>query len=241
MLVNDQCASWVERFPGRFIGTAVIPLGDMDMAIRELERAQKLGLRILNIPSNYRGGYLGESRYQEFWVATGEMDLVAFIHPHGVEDMWFQPYAMWNSIGQSIEEVKVMSSLIYEGVLDRNPGLKIVMAHGGGYMPHYMGRLDRNVMDKPLSAKNIKKLPSEYLKDFFYDSCVYDPRTLEVLIERVGIERVVLGGDYPVGAFDPIEFLSRARISDSDRARIAGANAESLLGLVARSDASVEN
>ena len=97
-------------------------------------------------------------------------------------------------------------------------------------MPHYMGRLDRNVTDKPFTAKNISKKPSEYLSDFYYDSCVYDARTLELLIERVGIDRVVLGGDYPVAALDPIDFLETIRISDSDRALIAGGNAASLLG-----------
>ena len=86
-----------------------------------------------------------------------------------------------------------MSHLIYEGVLDRHTGIKIVMAHGGGYMPHYMGRLDRNYREKPETARNLSKPPSDYLKDFFYDSCVYDARTLELLVERVGADRVLLG------------------------------------------------
>ena len=229
-LVNDECASWVERFPGHFIGTAVLPLGDMTMALAELERAMSMGLRILQLPSNYRGDYLGHARFADFWSAVLEHDLVVFIHPDGVLDPWFQDYAMWNSIGQSIEEVKVMSSLIYEGVLDRFAGVKIVMAHGGGYMPHYMGRLDRNVSDKPFTAKNLTKLPSEYLQNFYYDSCVYDARTLELLIERVGIDRVVLGGDYPVAALDPIDFLETVQLDDVDRAKIAGNNAMTLLG-----------
>ena len=230
-LVNDECARWVDRYPTRFIGTAVLPLGDMKLALAELERARDMKLRILNMPSNYRGAYLGHARFDELWSAVKELDLVAFVHPEGVTDMWFQDYALWNSIGQSIEEVRVMSSLIYEGTLDRHRGVKIVMAHGGGYMPHYMGRLDRNVTDKPFTTANIRKKPSEYLKDFYYDSCVYDPRTLELLIERVGIDRVVLGGDYPVAALDPLDFLDSARLSDEDRARIAGGNAAALLGL----------
>ena len=157
---------------------------------------------------------------------------MAFIHPDGVRDPWFQDYAMWNSIGQSIEEVRVMSSLIYEGVMDRHRGVRIVMAHGGGYMPHYMGRLDRNVSDKPQTARNLSKMPSDYLSDFYYDSCVYDPRTLELLVERVGAERVVLGGDYPVAAQHPLELLQRARgLSDAQRQSIASRNACILLGL----------
>lgn len=230
-LVNDECATWVDRFPERFIGSAILPLGDTAAMMQELERAIGMGLRIVQLPSNYRGDYLGNTRFESLWSVIHGRDLVVFIHPDGVRDMWFQDYAMWNSIGQSIEEVKVMSSLIYEGVMDRFPGLNIVMAHGGGYMPHYMGRLDRNFADKPFTAKNLSKLPSAYLKDFYYDSCVYDPRTLEVLVERVGIDRVVLGGDYPVADVDPIDFLERVNLDDRDRARIAGGNALALLGL----------
>jgi aminocarboxymuconate-semialdehyde decarboxylase len=231
-IVNDHCASWVDRFPGRFIGSAALPVGDMTLTLAELERSVAMGFRILNMPTHYRGQYLGERRYADFWSAVDEHELVVFIHPHGIDDMWYQPYAMWNSIGQSIEEVRVMTSLIYEGVMEQHPGIKIVMAHGGGYMPHYMGRLDRNVTDKPFTVKNLSKKPSEYLKDFYYDSCVYDSRTLELLIERVGIDRVVLGGDYPVAAIDPLDFLATVNITDSDRAAIAGGNACRLLTLV---------
>jgi aminocarboxymuconate-semialdehyde decarboxylase len=229
-LVNDMAADWVARYPQRFIGSFVAPLGDMNMALAELERSVRMGLRVINLPSNYRGAYLGEQRFVDLWAAIAGLGLVAFIHPDGVRDTWFQAYAMWNSIGQSIEEVKAMSSLIYEGVMDRHPKLKVVMAHGGGYMPHYMGRLDRNVSDKPYTARNLSKLPSEYLRDFYYDSCVYDVRTLELLIERVGADRVVVGGDYPVASQNPLDILNKLTgLSDADRHAIAVGNALHLL------------
>ena len=231
-LINDTAAEWVSRHPERFIGSFALPLGDMDAALAEAERCIDMGLRVANLPSNHRGRYLGDRRYEALWAEFRRHDVVTFIHPDGVRDPWFQDYAMWNSIGQSIEEVRVMSSLIYEGVMDRHRGVKIVMAHGGGYMPHYMGRLDRNVTDKPHTTRNLSKLPSEYLRDFYYDSCVYDPRTLELLVERVGIERVVLGGDYPVAAMHPLELLERATgLDDAQRAAIAGGNALALLGV----------
>lgn len=230
-LVNEECARWVDRHPGRFLGSVVLPLGDMRMALDELQWAVSAKLRVVQLPSNYRGDYLGHARYTELLAAIEESGLIIFLHPEGATDMWYQDYAMWNSIGQSIEEVRVMSSLIYEGVMDRYPRLRIVMAHGGGYMPHYMGRLDRNVTDKPFTTKNLSKKPSEYLSDFYYDSCVYDPRTLEILVERVGIDRVVMGGDYPVAAPDPVDFLASTRLSDEEQGKIAGANAYSLLGL----------
>lgn len=232
MMVNDMAGSWVSRHPTRFIGSFSPPLGDMKLALKEAERCVGNGLRVMLMPSNYRGTYLGNERFEDLWAFAEQHGVVTFIHPDGVKDPWFQDYSLWNSIGQSIEEVKVMSTLIYEGVMDRHHGLKIVMAHGGGYMPHYMGRLDRNVRDKPDTARNLSKLPSEYLKNFYYDSCVYDARTLEILVERVGADRVVLGGDYPVADVDPIDFLETAtRLSDQDRAAIAGGNASRLLGL----------
>lgn len=230
-LVNDECARWIDAFPQRFMPTAVLPLGDMHMALDELAWAGSAGVKIVQLPSNYRGDYLGHARFTDLLGAIDDRGMIVFIHPEGVTDMWFQDYALWNSIGQSIEEVRVMSSLIYEGIMDRLPSLKIVMAHGGGYMPYYMGRLDRNVTDKPFTTKNICKKPSDYLSDFYYDSCVYDARTLETLVERVGIDRIVLGGDYPVAALDPIDFLASTGLSDEDQARIAGGNAISLLEL----------
>jgi aminocarboxymuconate-semialdehyde decarboxylase len=94
-----------------------------------------------------------------------------------------------------------------------------------------MGRLDRNVIERPFTAKNLSKKPSEYLSDFYYDSCVYDPRTLEILVERVGIDRVVLGGDYPAAHIDQIDFLAETKLSTEDQARIAGGNVSLLLSL----------
>ena len=230
--VNNVAADWVSRYPQRFIGSFCLPLGDVDAAIAELERALSLGLKVANLPAQHRGEYLGSRRFEPLWQAIEDRGVVAFIHPDGVTDPWFQPYLMWNSIGQSIEEVKVMTSLIYEGMLERHPRLKLVMAHGGGFLPHYMGRLDRNAEEKPHTMANISQKPSAYLRRFHYDSCVYDPATLQALIARVGIDRIVLGGDYPVAAVDPIKFIEQVPgLRAEDIAAIAGNNAVRLLGL----------
>ncbi len=230
--LNDLIAEWVARFPGRFVGSFTLPLQVMDLAMAELERAaRELGLRVANLPSNVDGAYLGEPRFHPLWSSIRELGVTAFVHPDGVKDAWFQKYAMWNSIGQSIEETRFMTSMIYEGVLDRFPGLKIVVAHGGGYMPHYMGRLDRNLTDKPETAMNISRQPSAYLRDFYYDSCVYDPATLAALIQRVGADRIVLGSDYPVGDPAPVKLLGLAgELPNSDLSMIMGGTAARLLG-----------
>lgn len=228
--INDMIATWTTSYPKRFIGSFTLPLTDIDMALSELERAvQQLQLSVVNLPANIGGVYLGDDRFDPFWQACADLGIASFIHPHGVTNPWFQKYRMWNSIGQSIEEVKVMSSLIYDGVMDRYPNLKIVMAHGGGYFPHYLGRLDRNVTNYPESTKNIAGKPSDYLRRFYYDTCVYDPAVLQTLIERIGADRFVIGSDFPVGEKDPVGFVRAIpTLTEASRQLITGKNAETL-------------
>jgi aminocarboxymuconate-semialdehyde decarboxylase len=231
---NDATAEWVARYPKRFIGSFVLPLQDIDRSMAEFERAVgQLRLKVANISSSYNGVYMGDPLYHIFWAAAQVHDVTVWIHPEGTRDPWFQRYALWNSAGQSIEETKVMASLIYEGVMEKFPGLKVVMAHGGGYFPHYMGRMDRNTANRPDTVKNTGgKPPSDFLRAFHYDTCVYDPKVLEVLLKRIGSDRLVMGSDYPVGEQDPIGFIeSCPGVSKLDLALIAGGNAARLLGL----------
>jgi aminocarboxymuconate-semialdehyde decarboxylase len=230
---NDRTAEWVAKYPGRFVGSLTLPLQDIDLALGEFERAVKqLRLRVANLCTQYRDVYIGDARYRPFWEQANAQGVVAWIHPDGVRDLWFQKFAMWNSIGQSIEEAKVMASLIYEGVVERFPALKIVIAHGGGYFPHNMGRMDRNVTNFPVSMTNISRKPSAYLRSFYYDTCLYDPTLLTALIARVGADRLVMGSDYPVGEIDPVGFIrSSPGLSSADTAMITGGTAASLLGL----------
>jgi aminocarboxymuconate-semialdehyde decarboxylase len=189
-------------------------------------------LPVANMCAHYEGVYLGEERYAPFWEAVNDLGVVVWIHPDGIRDLWFQQYGMWNSIGQSIEEVKVMTSIVYGGVVEKYPGIKIVMAHGGGYFPHNMGRLDRNVTNRPDSMKNITKKPSEYLRAFYYDTCLYDTSILAALIKIVGADRIVMGSDYPVGESDPVGFVERCPgISEAEVDMIVGGNAAKVLGL----------
>jgi aminocarboxymuconate-semialdehyde decarboxylase len=230
---NDQAADWVARHPKRFVGSCVLPLQDPKLALQELERSvQKLGLRVANISSSYNGVYMGDPLYHPFWEAIEALGVTVWIHPEGVRDPWFQRYALWNSAGQSIEETKCMTSLVYEGVMTKFPKLKVVMAHGGGYFPHYMGRMDRNTANRPDTVRNTGgKTPSAFLRSFYYDSCVYDPQVLKVLIERVGADRLVMGSDYPVGEKDPVAWLRGCGLAGEDLARVAGGNAARLLGI----------
>lgn len=235
---NDQAAEWVARFPERFIGSFVLPLQAPQLALSELERAvTTLGLKVGNVSSSYNGLYMGDPVFHPFWEAIERLGAAVWIHPEGVRDPWFQRYALWNSAGQSIEETKCMTSLVYEGVMTRFPGLKVVVAHGGGYFPHYMGRMDRNTANRPDTVRNTGgKTPSAFLRSFYYDTCVYDPQVLKVLLERVGADRLVMGSDYPVGEKDPVGWLREAGVSGRDLAMIAGGNAARILGLPERAE-----
>jgi aminocarboxymuconate-semialdehyde decarboxylase len=236
--INDEIARWVGEHPTRMIGSFTLPLKSRDRSLEEMDRCvTELGMRIVQLPACVAGEYLSTTGFDYLWKAIAERELTAFIHPDGIRDAWFQNYSMWNSVGQPIEEAKFIASLIYEGVLERLPSLKIVMAHGGGYLPHYYGRLDRNVKAHPHSAVNISRKPSQYLRNLYYDTCLYEPAMLGALVARVGPDRIVMGSDYPVGDTDPVGFVTRCRsLTPAEADMVLGGTAAALLGVKRNGD-----
>jgi aminocarboxymuconate-semialdehyde decarboxylase len=231
---NEQIARWVQMHPQRFAGTFTLPMQDVDLALTEMDYAvTTLGLRIANVSSNTGGVYLGDSKFRPFWKAIQRLRIPVLIHPHGVVDPHFQKYALWNGVGQPIEETLVMASLIYEGIFDAFPDVTVIIVHGGGYLPHYTGRLDRNASHHPVSAQNLTRLPSEYLQCFYYDSCVYDPTVLEALVRRVGAQRILFGSDYPFGEDDPVGVIRKNQnISRDDLQNIISKTPAAILNSV---------
>jgi aminocarboxymuconate-semialdehyde decarboxylase len=229
--LNDTAATRVVHFPKRIIGSFVLPLQDMNLAMTEFRRAvDDLHLKIANIPAEVRGHYLGDAQFRPFWEAAHDRGVVVFMHPDGAKDPWFFQYGMWNSLGQSLEEAKFMASVIYEGILENYPNLKLVLAHGGGYFPHNMGRLDRNVKNAPHSMKNITRKPSEYLKNVYYDTCLYDASVLSALVKIVGADRLLLGADWPIGEADPLGFVDRCpEANEAEKRMIKGGRAVELI------------
>lgn len=232
-LANDRIAEMASFAPTRFAGLGGVPLQAPRLAIGELERCMRsLGLRGVQVSTRYGEMELGDSRMRPFWEAAQALEAVVYIHPAGLTEPRFRPFQLWNSIGQPLEEAMAIASLMYEGVLDAFPRLKLVVAHGGGYLPYYIGRLDRNYVEKPFTRANMSLSPSEYLKTrFWYDSCVYDADTLAVLHRKVGSSRIVLGSDYPMGDADPVGFLAGVAGDAQERADMLGRNAAALLGI----------
>jgi aminocarboxymuconate-semialdehyde decarboxylase len=234
-IANNEIARWMAHAPGRFSGAFTVPLSDMDLAVKELERCDdELNMRVVNLPAVVGANYLGAPRFEPIWAAIHDRDLVAFLHPDGARDPWYQDYWLWNSIGQPIEEAKLLTSLIMEGVLERHSGVKVVVAHGGGFLPHYSGRIDRILKNQPEEMVNIssERKPSDYLFDLYYDTCAYDKSVLDALLRRFGPERLVMGSDYPVGEADPLGFARAGEGVDAGASdAILGGTAERLLGL----------
>jgi aminocarboxymuconate-semialdehyde decarboxylase len=233
-LANERLAEMVSKAPGRFVGLGSVPLQAPELAARELERCMtELGFKGAQISSQAGAMELGDARLRPFWAAAERLGACLFMHPAGVADARFRPYHLWNSIGQPLEEAMGMASLFYEGVLDAFPGLKLCIAHGGGYLPFYAGRVDRNYIEKAFTRVNMTRSPSEYLRDcFWYDTSVYNPDMLEFLVRKVGASRIVMGSDYPSGEDDPVAFVRKAKgLSPEEQEDILGRTAARLLGL----------
>jgi aminocarboxymuconate-semialdehyde decarboxylase len=229
--MNDKIAAAMAAKPGRFRGLGSVPLQAPALAVQELQRCMgELALSGVTISTRVRDLEIGDVSLRPFWEAAESLGAVIFIHPAGNHDARFKKWQLWNSIGQSFEEAMAIASLFYEGILDAYPKLKIVVSHGGGYMPFYLGRLARNYIEKPATRANMSKAPLDYVRMLHYDTCVYDPDTLAHLAGIAGTERIVMGSDYPVGDTTPIEFVENcAALDASGKKAILRGNAERLL------------
>jgi aminocarboxymuconate-semialdehyde decarboxylase len=233
-LLNDRMAAVVAANPKRLIGLGGVPLAAPALAVAELKRCMgELDLAGVGISTTAREMELGDAALRPFWEKAEELGAVVYIHPAGNAGRRFEKWYLWNSIGQAFEEAMAIASLMYEGILDAFPRLKICISHGGGYMPYYMGRIARNYVEKPATRVNMKKSPAEYLRMLYFDSCVYESEVLEALVKRVGADQVVLGSDYPVGEPKPVEFVESCALTADEKERIIGANAAQLFGVTA--------
>jgi len=232
-ITNDWIGKAVAANPERFVGLGTLPLHVPSLAVSELERCMDdLGLKGVAISTMAGTMELGDAQLRAFWGKAEALGAVVYIHPGGNRDRRFKRFHLWNSVGQAFEEAMAISSLMYDGVLEMFPKLKICISHGGGYMPFYMGRIDRNYLEKANTRVNMSKPPIDYLRMLYFDSCVYERAVLQHLVDKVGADRVLLGSDYPVGETKPIEFVTDTEsLSTAQKQRILSANAAALLGL----------
>jgi aminocarboxymuconate-semialdehyde decarboxylase len=235
-LVNDGIAEMIASTPGRFIGLATVPLQAPSLAVIELERAVRtLGLRGVEIATSVQGEELSDKRFRPFFSKAEELGVLIFLHPNGYSDgRRLADHYFINIIGNPLDATVAVSHLIFDGVLDALPKLKLCVAHGGGFLPAYAGRMDHAHAARPDCRRCIQEPPSSYLKRLHFDTVVFNAVQLEYLVREYGADHIVLGTDYPydMAEPDPLGLVSRvAGLGAKERAAILGGNAARLLGL----------
>ncbi|WP_219894269.1 amidohydrolase family protein [Aquisediminimonas profunda] len=232
-IVNDGISEAVGRHPDRLIGMGTVPLQNPNMAIAEMRRCvSELGMRGIEISTNVNGLELADSRFRPFFAAAEELGILIFIHPLGfTHGQRLSEHYLNNILGNPLESTIALSHLIFGGVLDQFSGLKICVAHGGGYLPGYWGRMDHAYRAREDCREHIKREPSSYLRQVWLDTLVFDKDQLDFLVRTHGPDKLCLGTDYPFDMAEPDPLGFHGHLDDSVKARILGLNALKLLGL----------
>src|ERR1700681_1221845 len=234
-VINDNLAEICGKYPDRFVGLGTVPFQAPELAVAELERLHRsLGLRGIEIGTNVAGEDLSADRFRRIFAKAEELGLTIFMHPTGfTEARRFGDHYFTNVIGNPLDTTVAVHHLIFGGVLEECPKLKLVLAHGGGYLPAYSGRIDHAASARPDCCEQIRAMPTEYLKRLYFDALVYTHPQLEYLVRQYGADHVLMGTDYPadMGEIDPIGFIEGAAgLSAEEHAAILGLNAARLLG-----------
>ena len=239
---NEKLAEFCAAHSDRFAAFASLTLQAPDLAVQELEIAvKKQGLKGAAIGSSVNGVDFSDPKFHPVWAKAEELGAPLFIHPRGIPELnkrlagngWLD-----NTIGYPFDTTLALSHLIFEGTLDRFPGLKVIAAHGGGYLPAYADRIDHGCMVQPKGCNpdiQLKKKPTEYLKQIYFDSLVFTPEALRHLVAQVGANQIMLGSDYPFPwEPKPVDHIfASTSLSDDEKADILGRTAAKLFNFEA--------
>lgn len=235
MLLNDHIAGIVQKYPDRFVGLGTIPLQDPQRAIKEMERCMKIGLRGIQIGSHVNDWNLDAPELFPVFEAAQEIGASIFVHPWDMMGKEKMPkYWLPWLVGMPAETSLAICSMIFGGVFEKLPKLKVAFAHGGGSFPATIGRIEHGFNVRPdLVAIDNKENPRKYLKNFYLDSLVHDPMMLEVLINLMGHERIALGTDYPfpLGELSPGKLINSMPYDDKIKERLFSGTALEWLGM----------
>jgi aminocarboxymuconate-semialdehyde decarboxylase len=235
---NSGLAALCAARPDRFVALATVALQHPELAAEQLDQAFKTHkLRGASLGASINGEELASPRFDPFWKKAEALGALVFIHPQGVPQLAPRLQGngfLTNVIGNPLETTIALSHLIFEGTFDRFPGLRICGAHAGGFMPSYNGRFDQGCLAFPANCTGtLKRKPSEYLKQCYFDSMVFNTEGLRHLVAEYGADRIVMGTDYPfpwtTTSVDHI--LNTPGLSDADRVAILGGNLIKLLGM----------
>ncbi len=234
---NEYVSQLTQDHPTRFAGFATLPMQDVSASVAELERGVgRLGLKGAMIGDHVNGVTYDDPSFLPLWKAAEASGAVIFIHQAG--DTIVSPrsdsYHLPNTIGNLADRAVTFASFVFGGVMDACPDLKICLAHGGGYTCFGAGRMDRGWQVRSEARGNIRQPPSRYLNRFYYDCLTHSEDALRMLIDLVGLERVVFGTDWPfdMAIDEPVSWVrNMTRLTEAEKDAILGGNIESLLGL----------
>src|SRR5579859_4497318 len=228
---NDAMAAVQGRHPDRFAPLATLPMNDVDAAIAEMRRAtRELGLHGVEIGSNVQGVYLGDPRFSPFWRAVADDDVFVFIHPdyyQTTSSPALNQYYLVNFVGNPAETGLAAAHMVFSGLFQDFPDLKILLAHAGGVTPWIMGRWEHGYGKRAEAKRDLKHHPIEDVKKFYFDTIAHSPAALKFLNEQVGADHVILGSDYyfDMGPDDPVGDVEKLEgVSEADKAKILNGN-----------------
>jgi aminocarboxymuconate-semialdehyde decarboxylase len=235
MFLNDHLAGIVEKWPKRFIGLATLPMQDTELAIRELERAKQIGLVGIEIGSNILGENLNEARFFPIFERCQELNMSVFVHPWDMmgKDTMPKYWLPW-LVSMPAETSRAICSMIFGGVFERLPELKVAFAHGGGSFPATLGRVKHGFDVRPdLCAIDNPVSPLEYIGKFWIDSLVHDPTMLQYVVDLMGADKIALGTDYPfpLGELQPGQLINSMPWDDELKEQLLSGSALDWLGL----------
>lgn len=234
-IVNDHFVKIMNERSNQFSALATLPLNDPEASVSELERAFSLGIRGATVFSNINGIALSDQRFWELYEKADKLNAVFYIHPSfpvGVEamtDYWLMPL-----IGFTFDTTLAAAKLVFTGVVEQYPGIRWVLGHLGGAIPYLAERLDRGYSAYKECREHISKKPSEYLKEFYYDTVNFDVKALQFAVDFAGADHLLAGSDFPhqIGSLEKmVSSIEELNISDEEKAGIFGENAVSLLKL----------
>jgi aminocarboxymuconate-semialdehyde decarboxylase len=209
--LNDHIAEIVQRYPRRFVGLGTVPLQDPELAVEELERCKNIGLAGIEMGTHVNDWNLDAPELFEVFSACQDMDMVVFVHPWDMMSKEKMPkYWLPWLVGMPAESSLALCSLIFGGVFQRLPKLRVAIAHGGGSFPATLGRIQHGFDVRPdLCAVDNSVPPTQYMGQFWLDSLVHDPKMLQYIVDLVGANRVALGTDYPfpLGELQPGQLI----------------------------------
>ena len=234
---NERLAEFCGKYPDRFVAFASVALQFPDLAVQQLvEGVRRLGLRGAAVGASVAGDEFSDPKFHPFWAKAEELGVLIFIHPQSAPDLarrfkgngWLE-----NTIGNPLDTTIALSHLIFEGTLDRFPGLKICSAHGGGFLPSYAPRSDNSLRVAPDmdTGVKLKKKPTEYLRQMYYDTLVFTSEALRHLAAEVGVSQLVIGTDHPIPWQDKSvdHILKTPGFTDAERRAMLGETAAKLL------------